>query len=172
MKQNKVVKTIRCSNCTNEATHLYKDILLCLTCTNFVSSDAPITRIDSRKPRKRIDERKVKKDYKGEASPYNEWLERKGDYNQEHNAAIPINADQDIVAEEQGMYFIKSDINEDQMEKFKKALPLLTENQKLILQMAGYEGKTLANIGAMLGLSRGNVLDTLNRARKIIKDVK
>lgn len=120
------------------------------------------------KNKSRIKDKETKDIYSGEASPYREWLDDKGDYNQDHEALEPKEANPDILGESEGLYYLRTDLNEEQMEQFKKALPLLSDKQKLVLQMVGYEGKTLENTAAILGISKGNVADLLNRARKII----
>ncbi len=122
------------------------------------------------KDKSRIRDQKRKKRFNGEASPYHNWLEVKGDYGQNHEALEPATANPDVLMESDGMYYWKADIDDDQMDVVKAAIPLLTEKQRQVLLYVGLEGKTLENCGAVMGISRGNVLDLLNRARKTIKD--
>lgn len=121
------------------------------------------------KKRNKTKEQQRSKDYTGETSPYWESLENKGDYHQDHGANEPMEANPDVIGEDQGIYYVKTDMDEDLMAQFKAALPFLTEKQKQVIQLLGYEGKTLASVGAIMNISRGNVMDILKRARKIIK---
>lgn len=111
------------------------------------------------------------KDYGGrEASPYREWLEKTGDFNQDHEAHEPPEANPDILAETQGLYFHEPKIDENQMQQVKDAWKLLTDKQKQVLRLVGLEGKTYESCGAIMGISRGNVLDLIKRARKVITE--
>lgn len=122
------------------------------------------------KNRSRVKEQQRRKDYAGtEASPYGEWLDSKGDYNQEHQAVEPSEANPDVIQESEGLYYIQPIISEEQIEMIRKALPFLTDKQKQVLQLLGYEGKTLESVGAILGISKQAVLSILNRAREIVK---
>lgn len=118
------------------------------------------------KDKSRIREKNKHRKYNGESSPYRDWLDRQGE---EHEDFEPAIANPDVLEESDGLYYFKSDLNEEQMAIVIEAIPLLTEKQKQVLSYVGLEGKTLENCGAMMGISRGNVLDLLNRARKTIK---
>lgn len=123
------------------------------------------------KNRSWIKEKKVKKDYAGtESSPYREWLETRGDHNQEHQADEPAQANPDILYESDALYFHMPFIDEDQVLAVKRAIPFLSKKQRIALQLVGLEGKTLENAGAIMGISRSNVYDLIERARKIIID--
>lgn len=121
------------------------------------------------KNRSRIKERDKEKNYNGESSPYREYLERLGDPNQDHDSNEPAEANPDVLDEKDGLWYIKRDIDEELLAKVLEATKELTHRQKQVLQMVGYEGKTIANVAAILNISRGNVSDLLNRARIIIK---
>lgn len=106
-----------------------------------------------------IKEVKYNKDYAGtEASPYWDWMDLFGLKEQEQ------------LTEEDTLY-PKSleDIDEDKINMIKSAWPLLSDKQKQALQLVGYEGKTLENTGAIMGINKSNVLDLIKRARKVIK---
>ncbi len=121
------------------------------------------------KDKSHVKEQKRHKKYNGEASPYRDWLDKRGDASQDHEAIEPAVANPDVLRESDGLYYWKSDLNEEQMAVVKASIPFLTEKQQQVLIYVGLEGKTLENTGAMMGISRGNVLDLLNRARKTIK---
>jgi RNA polymerase sigma factor (sigma-70 family) len=105
-----------------------------------------------------------------ESSPYNDYREGKGAFDQEMDSTEPVRANPANLAEDEGLYYRPTEsVDEDKLDAIKEAWPLLTEKQKRVVQMVGYEGKTLENCGAIMGISRGNVLDILNRARKIIR---
>lgn len=113
-----------------------------------------------------IKEKKVRKDYAGtEASPFREWLENKGDYNQEHDAQEPFEANPDGVAEEDGLYF-QQKVEDERLLLIAKVVESLTEKQKEILRLCGNEGRTIENTAAILGISRGAVQTTLKRIRE------
>ncbi len=121
----------------------------------------------------KIKDKQYVKDYKGEDSPYHQYMQnlvavKGGRGGTKEYEEFPA-ANPDVLCEADGLWAIKTDINEDQMDMFKRALPLLSEKQKQVLQLVGYEGKTLENTAAILKISRGNVLDLIKRARKIIK---
>ncbi len=118
----------------------------------------------------RIREKQVKKDYAGtEASPYNEWVETRSTDGTNYTWSEPSQANPDILAEDQGLYYSQPTFSDERIEMIYKALPYLTDKQKMVLQLVGLEGKTLEHCGVIMGISRGNVLDILKRARKIIK---
>jgi RNA polymerase sigma factor (sigma-70 family) len=127
------------------------------------------------KNKKRISDKQYVKDYKGEESPYHQYMTNviaakdgahKGGTKEYEE--FP-EANPDVLCESDGLWYIRTDVNEEQLEMVQKAISYLTDKQKIVLQMVGYEGKTLENVGAILGISKGNVADLLKRARKIIK---
>ena len=126
------------------------------------------------KKESRVKEIQVNKDYKGEASPYWEHLDnsvhRKGAIPADGDLEFrePEQANPDKVAESEGLYYHEPFIDEDKLEQVRQAIPFLTKKQRMVLQMVGLEGKTMENCGALMGISRGNVADLLQRARKII----
>jgi len=108
---------------------------------------------------------KSHKDYAGtEASPYREWLDKKGDYNQEHEANEPIQANPDGLGEDQGLWF-RDEVTNDRLELVYKVMETLTDKQKEILRLCGNEGRTIENTAVILGISRGTVQKTLERIR-------
>lgn len=119
----------------------------------------------------RIREKKTDKDYAGtEASPYREWLDNRGDYNQEHEAAEPAEANPDVLPESAGLYH-QAETDDDRMDFVNAVIATLTDKQKEILRLCGNEGRTIENTAAILNISRGAVQTTLNRIRKKVKDM-
>lgn len=115
----------------------------------------------------RIREKKSKKDYAGtEASPYQKW--REGRVSMEWDDSEPAEANPDVLSTDQGLYASTPFIDEEQVEAVKAAVHLLSHKQRLALQLIGLEGKTYENAAAIMGISKGNVSDLINRARKII----
>jgi RNA polymerase sigma factor (sigma-70 family) len=100
-----------------------------------------------------------------EKSPYREWLEDSGDYNQEHQAEEPAEANPDQVAESDGLYF-QDTCTDERLIAVNSVIDELTERQKLIVRMCGNEGRTIENCAATLRISRGTVQKTLDRVRE------
>ncbi len=118
------------------------------------------------KEKSETDEVQVKRDYAGkEASPYREWLDKKGDYNQEHASKEPKEANPDILDERKGLFY-QSPIDDDRLDAITAVMATLTEKQLEILRMCGNEGRTMENCAIILGISKGTVQRTLERIRK------
>lgn len=103
-----------------------------------------------------------------EASPYNDWREAGGDVHQEHEAEELPEANPDILPEDAGIYYHEPEVDENQLDLIKQSWDKLTKKQQRVLQLVAYEGKTMESAGAILGISRHNVSDIIERARKII----
>lgn len=118
------------------------------------------------KKRSYVREKITKKDYAGtEISPYREWLDTRGDYNQEHEAEEPVEANPDGLAETDGLYY-QGSVNDDRLDAIRTVMETLTERQKEILRMCGNEGRTMENCAAILGISKGAVQTTISRIKK------
>ena len=123
------------------------------------------------KNRSNIKEKQVSKDYsKGESSPYNEYLDKKGDYNQEHDASEPTEANPDRLSEDQGLYY-KREMDDNRLDIIRAVMSSLTDKQREILRLCGNEGRTIENCAAILKISRGTVQKTLDRIRKKVSDL-
>lgn len=119
------------------------------------------------KQRSSVKEIKGKKDYAGtEASPYREFLGDKGDYNQEHDAYEPPEANPDVLPESASLWYQDPAVLDDpRLAVVKKEWGNLTMRQRDILQLCGYEGRTIENAAVKLGISKGTVQKTLERLR-------
>lgn len=106
--------------------------------------------------------------YSGEVSPYRDWLDEKGDYNQEHEAEEPIEANPDRLTENDSLYTHEVFLDPEQVQAVERAWPYLTKKQQQVLEMVGLEGKTLENAGAILGITKQGVFKILNKTRLII----
>ena len=117
------------------------------------------------KKRSYVKEVQSRKDYAGtEASPYREWLDNRGDYNQEHEAEEPNEANPDMLDEDQGIWF-QSVPEDDRLDLIYQVMESLTDKQKEILRLCGNEGRTIENASAILKVSRGTIQKTLDRIR-------
>lgn len=114
------------------------------------------------------DDEKFCKPANNESSPYHDWQEKHGNYSQDKSQEV-VEANPDILAESDSLYVHEEYIDEEQEQLIKENWQNLTEKQKQIVRMIGLEGKTTANVAAILDISRGNVVDILNRARKILR---
>lgn len=118
-----------------------------------------------------IREKRSKKDYAGtEGSPYQDWLENKGDYNQEHVLPEPVEANPDNLAESDGLFY-QAECNDYRLDIINSVIATLTDRQKEILRICGNEGRTLDNCALMLGISKGTVQKTLERIREKVEAV-
>lgn len=114
----------------------------------------------------RLRDVKERKDYSlGEASPYRNWLERRGDYKQEHDANEPPQANPDSLSEENSIYY-QAPCEDPRLEIIQAVEQTLTEKQRQILRMCGNEGRTIESTAHILGISRGAVQTTLDRIRE------
>lgn len=108
------------------------------------------------------------KDIRGEESPYRNWLEKKGDYNQKHGAEEPSEANPDVLPEAAGLYYTP-DNDRYEVEVIKAMWDSFTPLEQDVLQMVGYEGRSLYNCALKLGISKGSVQKIIERSRKKIK---
>ncbi len=120
------------------------------------------------KNEKKIKEIKTKDKYKGELSPYNEWKDKKGDYNQQHEATDNVEANPDVLADTAALYYIFP-CNDSRIESIKERWNELTNQQQQVLQMLGYEGRSLDNCAVKMGITKSGVQSILQQARKKIK---
>ena len=115
--------------------------------------------------------KQYKKDYAGtERSPYWDYLSRRGDYNQEHDANEPAEANPDALAETSSAYYQDTEtaVNSEQYELVLAVLPLLTMRQREILRITGYEGRSYEECAGILGISKSTVQKTIERIRERI----
>lgn len=115
------------------------------------------------------DEKRFKRNFAGtERSPYNDYRERKGNFNQESDMAEPVQASLEGVSEEAGIFFNRSDEVRDSKdyEKILKVLPKLTKRQREIIRIVGYEGRSFTECANTLGISKSTVQKTVERIRR------
>lgn len=112
----------------------------------------------------------VHQDYAGtEASPYREWLERRGNYKQDKEKEEPKEANPDVLPESSGLYFTpENDYYE--VIVIKQMWDTFTPLEQEVLQMVGYEGRSYDNCAVKLGIKKGTVQTIIYRLRKKIKD--
>jgi DNA-directed RNA polymerase specialized sigma subunit len=116
-----------------------------------------------------VKEKRSKKDYAGtEASPYQEWRDKIGDYNQEHESAEPPEANPDMLTEDSTLYAQIKSLNQDEWDQWERGKKFLTKKQLKIAEMVGFEGKTLENVAAITGTTVQNISQILKTIRKVI----
>lgn len=74
----------------------------------------------------------------------------------------------DNVPDEKADEVLSSARNEEQIECLCKAIELLTGEEKALIALFYYEGKTMEEIGEVLKITVGNVKIRLHRTRKKI----
>ncbi len=125
------------------------------------------------KESKKLRDKEYKVEYDGENSPYQEYMKgaphRSGNSIGEYNE--PPEANPDVLSEEDGLYYYKSTIDEELLDKVETTFSKLTDKQRLALQLVGYEGKTYENAGAIMGISGAAVFALVKRASEIIKSL-
>lgn len=89
---------------------------------------------------------------RGERSPYREWQENKGDYNQEHSALDPVEASADTLSEEQS-FWGHLEVSIEKKQLIEAILNSLTPKQRKVMELVGLEGKTHAHTAAILNMS-------------------
>lgn len=120
------------------------------------------------KKRTWVNERKYKKDYAGtEASPYRDYLGEKGDRHQDHDDKEPIQANPDQLSEDQGLYY-QVPVNDPRIGLVKEMWHTFTPMQQNVLQMCGYEGRSLDNCAVKLGVSKSRIQNVLSQVKKKI----
>lgn len=106
----------------------------------------------------------------GEKSPYRDYLEN----NEKQTGLIdngdePAEANPDVLAESDGLWFVSSDdlseADETKLAAIKSLWASLTPTQREILHLVGYEGKTFENAAAILGVKKGTIQKTVERIR-------
>lgn len=118
-------------------------------------------------PIKKLKEIQTKKNYSGEASPYRDWLDRKGDYNQEHQANENPEANPDVVSEEHGLYYqLSNEETEAKAQFFKDHFHDLSKQERTVMELHGIAGMALSQIAKILKVKKGTVSTLLGRARK------
>lgn len=121
------------------------------------------------KRRSYIKLKEVKKDYAGkEASPYWEDVEEKGDYNQDHGAKEVKEANPDVLPESAGLYY-QEPVEDPRLQQIKCVWDKLSPQEQQVLQMVGYEGRSLSNCAVKMGVSVSSVRTMLNRVKVKIK---
>ena len=114
--------------------------------------------------------RKSKTKYNGEASPYQEFLENKGDKRLEHEAAEPPEGNPDVLHESAGLWFQDRDaIDEDKMKIIQKVWGSLSHLDREVMQMVGYEGRSYNNCAVKLGMTKLEVQRIVNKLRTRFK---
>lgn len=100
-----------------------------------------------------------------ESSPYRLWMENRGSQGQEYDIPEIPEANPDVLPESKGLYY-SAPVEDDRLELIKCIEATLTEKQREILRLCGYEGRTVANCSLILGISRGAVQTVLKRIRE------
>ena len=110
-----------------------------------------------------VHEIKIKKDYAGlETTPYLDWKDEK------QLGIEPITANPDTLAETDGLFY-QPKIDDPRIDLVKEMWSDFTPLQQQILQMVGYEGRSLDNCAIKLGLKKSTVAAVLKRLKVQIK---
>lgn len=109
----------------------------------------------------------------GEASPYADYLARKGSFNQESDATEPSFANPDQLDSADALWEPSrlSHKQDAQWAALKPHLKGLTLLQQRVVQLVGLEGRSLENAAAQLGITKSSVQTVLERLRKKFKGV-
>lgn len=104
----------------------------------------------------------------GSRSPYWDWMEtrrRSDDALIEYPEANP-----DVLDESAHLYF-KEIAEEDslKLDALAKAWDHLSTQEKMVIEMCGYEGKTIEHASVITRLSRGAIQEYIKRARQKIQ---
>lgn len=129
------------------------------------------------KARKRIQEVQTKDKYKGEASPYWNYVRAHSRGSQAPNdSRIEFIEDRyanpDLLAEEDNIFHHElSPAAQLRLDAIKEGLPQLTAKQRKVVYLCGVKDYSLAETAKIVGISRGGVQSVLNHARRKIKKI-
>ncbi len=117
------------------------------------------------KEKSETDEIQVSTDYsKGGKSPYREWVAKVNGNNHDQYER-PV-ANPDVLSEESGLYY-QAPCEDERLEVIDRIAKSLSPQQRQILQLCGYEGRTMENCAVMLKISKRKVQLTLEKIRKL-----
>lgn len=120
--------------------------------------------------RKSIRELDSRKSYSGEASPYWEFMQNHAPTSADGQPEENIFANPDLLGEDEHLYHRPlTERGEFQFQVIRKALKDLSPQQQRVLQLHGFEGRTLREVSLQLGISISTVQVFLERARKALR---
>lgn len=114
-------------------------------------------------------EKQVRKNYAGtEQSPYWEYLARKGNFSQKQDHPEITQANPDMLAENKAMFHRDNQavIDSEAYQKILRLIPTLSVKQREALQLVGYEGRSYAEAGKIMGVSKSRIRDLIREVRR------
>lgn len=116
------------------------------------------------KKSKQIKQRKSHKKYRGDGSPYRDYLSSRGDFSQEHDMLELSEANADKLPESAGLWY-RAAATEQQEDLMLFIFSQLTPKQQEILSLVGLQGKTYDHAAVILGIKKSTVQKTIERIR-------
>ena len=113
----------------------------------------------------------TKDQYKGERSPYWDWVQNHSSIEGDMGSAEHPNANPDVLSEDDNLYHRPlSERGELQLEIIQETAKLLTDTQKRVLYFCGQMGLSYEETAKRLGVSPQAVGQTLRRVQRIIQE--
>jgi DNA-binding CsgD family transcriptional regulator len=112
-----------------------------------------------------------KDQYKGEKSPYWDWMQNHASIEGDMGLIEPPNANPDVLSEDDSLYHRPlSERGELQLEVIQETAKILTDTQKRVLYFCGQMGLSYEEAAKKLGVSPQAVGQTLRRVQRIIQE--
>lgn len=118
---------------------------------------------------KKIDVVESKKDYRGETSPYWESVQERKSRSYDDKFHEDPAANPDMLGEDYRFDESISEGQQDQVELISDALDILTEKQRQVVELCGYNGSSINEAARQLQLDVKTVYEHLEAARRKIK---
>lgn len=168
-----------CSKCPGQAEYVYKTLLLCGTCIGLVAADAPIVRINKKRPQKKFSEVETSKNYSGEASPYWDHMKQKPWVDEGGHPNEVAEGNPDVLGEDASPYHGHlTDEGEAQLDVLEDVMEELTPLQRRVLELSalerpskdGVRRHTEEEVARDIGITRLAVRTILDRIRKTTEE--